>query len=105
MFPTVSREKVDCVSEIVKSFSSHPNLISSTIINCKPRVVNEPTAGVLCLFNGGNQLHAVSAVRKGVRIATVFLYCEENPDNLIDANNGILTDSSNAFYGSIATSQ
>ena len=68
-------------------------------------VVNESTAGCLCLFNGGNQLHAVSAVRKGIRISTVFLYCEENPDNSTTANNGILTDSSNAFYGSIATSQ
>ena len=105
MFPTVSRDKVDSVSAIVKSYSSHPNRISSTIHNCKPIVVNEPTAGILCLFNGGNQLHAVSSVRKGLRIATVFLYCEENPETPTTTNIGILTDNSNAFYGNVATSQ
>ena len=102
VFSTVSREQVENVTAIVKSFSSHPDHICSSINDCQPLVVDEPTLGVLCLFNGGNQLHAVSRVREGVRIAAVFLYCEENPDKA--ANQGVLMDSANSFYGNVATS-
>ena len=105
VFPTVSRDKVDSVEAVVRSFSNHPDRIHSAIHNCQPKVVNGQTAGVLCLFNGGNQLHAVSAVRRGLRVAAVFLYCEENPDNADIHNKGILQDSANSFYGNIATSQ
>jgi len=46
--------------------------------------------GVLYLFNGGNVLHAVSSVRKGARIATVFMYQETPPvatdDSVASAN-------------------
>ena len=104
VFSNVSREQVDNVTAIVKSFSSHPESIHSTIHNCNPLVVDEPIAGVLCLFNGGNQLHAVSKVRQGVRIAAVFLYCEENPDKASANNQGVLMDSANSFYGITATS-
>ena len=31
------------------------------------------------LFNGGNVLHGVSSVRKGSRIAAVFMFQEERP--------------------------
>ena len=68
-------------------------------------VVDEPIAGVLCLFNGGNQLHAVSAVRRGLRIAAVFLYCEDNPDDANPTDKSILNDSASSFYGNITTSQ
>ena len=105
MFPTVSRDKVDSVKAIVKSYCSHPDRIHSSIDDCTPVVVKEPTAGVLCLFNGGNQLHAVSAIRSGVRVAAVFLYCEENPDNASSSNKGVLEDNANAFYGNAATFQ
>ena len=102
VFSTVSREQVENVAAIVKSFSSHPDDICSSINDCKPLVVDEPISGVLCLFNGGNQLHAVSRVREGVRIAAVFLYCEENPDKA--SNQRVLMDSANSFYGNAATS-
>ena len=104
VFSSVSRDQVDNVTAIVNSFSSHPDHIKSSIHNCKPLVVDEPTAGVLCLFNGGNQLHAVSKVRKGVRIAAVFLYCEENPDKASPHSQGSLMDSANSFYGNPETS-
>ena len=55
VFSSVSRDQVDNVTAIVKSFSSHPDRIQSSINNCKPLVVDEPTAGVLCLFNGALQ--------------------------------------------------
>ena len=84
---------------VVNSFSSHPDHIHSVIDKCRPLVVTEPVAGMLCLFNGGNQLHAVSAVRRGLRVAAVFLYSEENPDIADTGNQGILQDSANSFYG------
>ena len=102
---TLSRDKVESVEAVVKSFSSHPDRIHSVIHNNRPTVVNEPTAGVLCLFNGGNQLHAVSAVRRGLRIAAVFLYCEDNPDITDEDNQEVLQDSANSFYGNDATSR
>ena len=104
VFSNVSREQVDNVTAIVKSFSSHPDKIHLPIHNCNPQVVDEPIAGVLCLFNGGNQLHAVSKVRQGIRIAAVFLYCEENPDKASVNNQGVLMSSANSFYGITATS-
>ena len=93
VFSSVSREQIDNETAIVKSFSSHPDNIHSTINDCNPLVVDEPIAGVLCLFNGGNQLHAVSKVRQGARIAAVFLYCEENPDKASANNQGVLMSS------------
>ena len=98
VFPTVKRENVE-------SFTSSPDKINSSIDNHTPLVVSEPTAGMLCLFNGGNQLHAVSAVRQGLRIASVFLYCEENPENAQASNKEVLMDNANAFYSNISTSQ
>ena len=52
VFPTVSRDKVESVEAVVSSFSSHPDRIHSVIHNNRPTVVNDPTAGVLLLFNG-----------------------------------------------------
>ena len=105
VFPTVKRENVESVEAVVKSFTSNPDKIKSSIDNHTPLVVSEPTADMLCLFNGGNQLHAVSAVRRGLRIASVFLYCEENPENAQTSNKEVLMDNANSFYSNISTSQ
>ena len=101
----MKRENVESVELVVKSFSSHPDKINESINNHTPLVVKEPTAGMLCLFDGGNQLHAVSAGRRGLRIAAVFLYCEENPENAKASNKEVLLDNANAFYSNISTSQ
>jgi hypothetical protein len=49
---------------------------------------------VLYLFDGGNVLHGVSAVRKGSRIAAVFLFKEEPPVDTAASKAG-----ANFFYG------
>ena len=91
-FTNVSRDKVDKVRDIVQLFDPlHPK---TEIAGCAPKVVQEPIAGVLSIFNGGNVLHGVSSVREGLRIAAVFLYSEEKTSACEST-----TDSANAFYG------
>jgi len=91
-FPTVHRENVSTVSAIVDLYDPHNPC--KEIAGHKPDVITEPTAGVLSLFNGGDVLHGVSAVTKGLRAAAVFLYCEQKP-----VGSKSNTDSINTFYG------
>lgn len=92
VFPTLNRNCVQAVSSVVRTYDpEHPR---RSIDGHKPQVVTEPIAGMLSLFNGGDMLHGVSAVLDGVRIATVFLYCEQEP-----AQSQSNADSAAAFYG------
>lgn len=76
-FPTVSRCDVGQVAAILNDYD--PLNPGSQIGESTPTVFREPTRGVLFLFDGGNVLHGVSAVRKGSRMAAVFLFKEEPP--------------------------
>jgi len=98
VFPTVNRDQIETVKIIVNTFSSEPDKIGISIDGHCPEVVREPVAGVLCLFNGGNQLHAVSSIRSGLRMIAAFLYCEENPDIVVKGNKDVLEASCKAFY-------
>jgi hypothetical protein len=83
VFPGVHRTNVDEVRAIVEQYNPfHPD---ETIGGSKPSVFRESTEGVLYLFNGGDVLHGVSSVRKGSRIATVFLFKEEPPSANADS--------------------
>ncbi len=76
-FPDVSRARVPQVSQILDAYD--PLSPGKRIAGAAPTVFREPTRGVLYLFDGGNVLHGVSAVRKGSRVAAVFLFQEEPP--------------------------
>ena len=76
-FPKVSRAQVTEVAQILREYD--PLLPGRNIAGAAPTVFHEPTRGMLYLFDGGNVLHGVSAVRKGSRIAAVFLFKEEPP--------------------------
>jgi hypothetical protein len=91
-FPKVQRENVNEVRDIVNEYN--PLSPQSIINGCVPSVVEDPIAGMLCIFNGGDVLHCVSSVREGIRVATVFLYCEAKPTECDSTN-----DSGNFFYG------
>jgi len=97
-FPSINRKKVDAVKAVVDRFD--PLFPGAAIQEYHapgdshtPVVVREPISGMLSLFNGGDILHGVSSMRKGVRIATVFLYCEQEPSQCDST-----IDSANAFY-------
>ena len=98
VFPTVHREEVNTVQKIVSNFCSDADKIDTQFNGHRPKVVREPVAGVLCLFNGGNQLHAVASVKEGLRVIAAFLYCEENPDIAMDDNKNVMNNSANTFY-------
>ena len=91
-FPDVSRAQVPQVSQILNSYD--PLCPAEKISGAVPTVFREPTRGVLYLFDGGNVLHGVSAVRKGSRIAAVFLFKEEPPMETAASKAG-----ANFFYG------
>ena len=96
-FPTISRLQVSHVKTVLDTFN--PLQPSATLIgddgaSLTPNVVKDPIAGVLSVFNGGDILHAVSSVREGLRVATVFLYAEQKPT--MDATT---KDNCEAFYG------
>ena len=59
-----------------------------------PSVFSGPTRGLLYLFNGGDVLHGVSAVRAGARVAAVFMFREEPPAEGTEASEA----SSRFFY-------
>lgn len=96
-FPTISREEVSQVRSVLHNFdplkptAALTDEDGSSLI---PQVVEDSIAGVLSVFNGGDVLHAVSSVREGVRVATVFLYAEQQPT--MDATT---KDNCDAFYG------
>lgn len=91
-FPDVSRAQVQQVVQILDAYDPlHP---AKRIAGAAPTVFREPTRGVLYLFDGGNVLHGVSAVRKGSRIAAVFLFKEEPPVETAASKAG-----ANFFYG------
>ena len=91
-FPTINRESVDNVAAVLEKYQ--PLTPTVPINGCTPVVVQEPIAGMLSLFNGGDVLHGVSSVREGVRVAVVFLYCETEPTAC-----GSTDDSADSFYG------
>lgn len=92
VYPTLDRDCVQAVASVVRSYDpEHPH---RSIDGHEPQVVTEPIAGVLSLFNGGDMLHGVSAVLDGIRVATVFLFCEQEPEQ--SQSNA---DSATAFYG------
>lgn len=106
-FPQVNRQRVNAVAAVVENFNPlfpsqslvgfvDPNLEEGWDKAIVPRVVTEPIAGLLSLFNGGDILHAVSSVRDGIRVATVFLYCETPP---VECQS--VLDSSQAFYSAV----
>jgi hypothetical protein len=91
VFPGVNRTKVGEVQGILEGYDPlHPD---EKIGGSEPSVFRESTEGVLYLFNGGDVLHGVSSVRKGSRIASVFLFKEEPPSATADS-----TASANFFY-------
>ena len=91
-FPDVSRAKVHQVKQILDAYD--PLRPAQRIAGAATTVFREPTRGVLYLFDGGNVLHGVSAVRKGSRIAAVFLFKEEPPVDTAASKAG-----ANFFYG------
>lgn len=96
-FPGVCRENVSAVKKVVDNFDPLNPFNTFTLDGPEsvivPTVVTEPISGVLSLFDGGDILHGVSSVRSGVRVATVFLYCETDP---VESQSTL--DSANAFY-------
>ena len=92
VFPTVDRSNVESVDMILKNYD--PLYPEKVIGLLKPSVFQQATRGVLYLFNGGNVLHGVSSVRKGSRIAAVFMFQEERPTETKESE-----VSSNFFYG------
>ena len=77
VFPSIHRKDVTDVGQVLRSFD--PLRPGEVIAGNAPTVCTEATAGQLYLFDGGDVLHGVSAVRKGTRIAAVFLFKEEPP--------------------------
>ena len=92
VFPTVHRNNVESVDMILKKYD--PLRPGKIIGPLKPSVFRQATRGMLYLFNGGNVLHGVSSVRKGSRIAAVFMFQEERPNESKESE-----ASSDFFYG------
>jgi hypothetical protein len=76
VFPNIHRADVDDVRKVVEQFD--PLNPGACVGSHHPEVFTEATAGMLYLFDGGDVLHGVSAVRRGVRIAAVFLFQEDH---------------------------
>jgi hypothetical protein len=77
VFNDINRSRVDAVRMVANQYN--PLQPYAKIGDYVPKVFTDPTAGILYLFDGGDVLHGVSAVKKGVRIAAVFLYQEDCP--------------------------
>mmetsp|Transcript_10160 Transcript_10160/g.16809 ORF Transcript_10160/g.16809 Transcript_10160/m.16809 type:complete len:638 (+) Transcript_10160:95-2008(+) len=76
VFPTIHRAEVEAVRSVVENFN--PLKPHATVGEHCPVVFTEATARTLYLFDGGDVLHAVSGVRRGSRIAAVFLFQEDH---------------------------
>ena len=76
VYTGVDRSQVEAVKHVAELYN--PANPHATIGSFTPTVCSDPTAGILYLFDGGDVLHGVSAVKKGLRIAAVFLYQEDN---------------------------
>ena len=99
IFPSIDRTCVDAVRCVTEQYD--PLAAHSTIKAHTPDVVTDPTAGFLYLFNGGDVLHGVSGVRKGVRIAAVFLFQEDRaPEVSLDS-----AASCKYFYDDVTVSE
>ena len=79
-----SKQQPD-VAQVLRAFDPR-NPDAAIVGGVSPRVCREPTAGVLFLFNGGDVLHGVSSVRKGARVAAVFLFQETPPAETEEGN-------------------
>lgn len=106
VFKTITRSRPDAVKAVVEQYDpQYPDagiqvMTPDTSSVEQPAVFNEPTAGVLYLFDGGDVLHGVSAVTEGSRIAAVFLFQENSPpDDTADGN-----ESAKFFYGATQNS-
>ena len=75
VYTGLNRSQVDAVRLVAEQYD--PNTPHATIGSFSPAVCTDPTAGILYLFDGGDVLHGVSRVKKGLRIAAVFLYQED----------------------------
>jgi hypothetical protein len=77
VFPSIHRAEVAAVRSVTELFD--PARPREQLGAHRPVVTEEPTAGLLFLFDGGDVLHGVSAVREGVRAAAVFLFQQDRP--------------------------
>uniref|UniRef100_A0A0G4ICX4 Uncharacterized protein n=1 Tax=Chromera velia CCMP2878 TaxID=1169474 RepID=A0A0G4ICX4_9ALVE len=81
IFNEVTRPKVSAVRAVLDNFRcacpEKPIEYEGGVLT--PSVVTEGVEGVLSIFDGGNRLHAVSSVKEGTRISSVFLYPTEDP--------------------------
>jgi hypothetical protein len=75
VYKGIDRSQVDAVHQVTEQYS--PANPHATVGTFTPTVCSDPTAGTLYLFDGGDALHGVSAVKKGLRIAAVLLYQED----------------------------
>jgi len=75
VYTGLNRSHVDAVRLVAEQYD--PATPRATIGSFSPAVCSDPTAGILYLFDGGDVLHGVSRVKKGLRIAAVFLYQED----------------------------
>jgi len=101
VFPSVHREDVQLVGEILEKFDpAQPgSVIGTEAKTAMPTVFPAEISKTLYLFDGGHTLHGVCPVRKGARIAAAFMMREE-PPNEQDA----ATEASSRFFYDTDTS-
>uniref|UniRef100_A0A0G4FGE8 Uncharacterized protein n=1 Tax=Chromera velia CCMP2878 TaxID=1169474 RepID=A0A0G4FGE8_9ALVE len=81
MFNGITRSHVSEVWAVLEKFSSScpEREIQFEKGALKPAVVTENVSGLLSIFDGGNRLHAVSAVKEGMCVAVPFMFPTVEP--------------------------